>query len=212
MTIQNAHLVVPPTPKGRIVVVHENRGLEDHIRDVANRFAALGYAVAAPDYLAPVGGSSADFDDNIDRLKGVTRDDVASITAHWLDVLSGVAPETKSAVLGFCWGGGVVNHCATILRDMTAGVMFYGTAPAAEQIPHIKASLQLHYAENDERINAGRDAYLAALSDAGVSHQAHIYAGAGHAFFNDTRADRHHAPSAALAFERVTAFLKEQLG
>ena len=212
MTLQNAHLVVPPAPRGRIVVVHENRGLEDHIRDVANRLAALGYAVAAPDYLSPVGCSSADFDDNIERLKGVTRDDVASITAHWLAVLGEIAPDTKSAVLGFCWGGGVVNHCATVLEDMSAGVMFYGTAPAAENIPQIKASLQLHYAENDDRINAGREAYLAALSEAGVAHQAHTYPGAGHAFFNDTRADRHHTPSAALAFERVSAFLKEQLG
>ena len=90
--------------------------------------------------------------------------------------------------------------------------MFYGTAPSDESIPRIKATLQLHYAENDERINAGRDAYLAALSQAGVKHDAFIYAGAGHAFFNDTREDRHHAPSSALAFERVSSFLTEQLG
>ena len=212
MTRQNAHLVIPPSPKGRLVIVHENRGLEDHIRNVANRFAALGYAVAAPDYLSPVGGSSTDFDDNIDRLKGVSRSDVADITRYWLNLLNEVVPSSKCAVLGYCWGGGVVNHCATELSEMDAGIMFYGTAPSDESIPSIKATLQLHYAENDERINAGRDAYLAALSQAGVKHDAFIYAGAGHAFFNDTREDRHHAPSAALAFERVSSFLTEQLG
>jgi len=214
MSLAKAHLAIPDRPaRGRVVIVHENRGLEDHIRDVANRFAALGYAVAAPDYLAPVGGSSSDFDDNIDRIKGVSRDDVAKITAYWLQALGAIAgAQTKSAVLGYCWGGGVVNHCATVLDDMDLGIMFYGSAPHEDGIPKIKATMQLHYAENDERINAGREAYLAALNSAGVAHQAYIYEGAGHAFFNDTRADRHHAPSAALAFERVERFLNEQLG
>ena len=102
-----------------------------------------------------------------------------------------------------------MNHCATQINELKKAVMFYGTAPDPSLLDNIRASLQLHYAENDERINAGRDDYIKALEKVAVSHEAFIYDGAGHAFFNDTREDRYHQSSAELAFKRALAFLRD---
>ncbi|MGB2317145.1 MAG: dienelactone hydrolase family protein [Litorivicinaceae bacterium] len=204
-----AHLSIPESPKGCLVIVHENRGLDDHIRDVADRFASEGFAVAAPDYLAPVGGSVGDVDTNIANIKDVSREQVTEISQYWLNSLTTLTRINDQAILGFCWGGGVVNHCATQIGELKKAVMFYGTAPDPSLMNNIRASLQLHYAENDDRINAGRDDYLEALTNTGVSHEAFIYEGAGHAFFNDTRDDRYHQPSAELAFKRALEFLRD---
>ena len=204
-----AHLSIPESPLGCLVIVHENRGLDDHIRDVANRFAAEGFAVAAPDYLSPVGGSVADVDTNIANIKDVSREQVTEISRYWLDSLKTLTQISNQLILGFCWGGGVVNHCATQLNELKKAVMFYGTAPDPSLITNISASLQLHYAENDDRINAGRDDYIQALENATIPHEAYIYEGAGHAFFNDTRADRYHQASAEIAFKRALAFLRD---
>ena len=204
-----AHLSIPQSPKGCLVIVHENRGLDDHIRDVANRFAREGFAVAAPDYLSPVGGSVADVDTNIANIKNVSRDQVTEISQYWLDSLTALTKSNNQSILGFCWGGGVVNHCATQINELKKAIMFYGTAPDPSLIKNIRTSLQLHYAENDDRINAGRDDYIKALESASISHEAFIYEGAGHAFFNDTREDRYHQTSAELAFKRALAFLRD---
>lgn len=203
-----AHVSVPEAPHGCLVIVHENRGLDDHIRDVANRFASEGFAVAAPDYLSPIGGSVSDVDTNIAGIKNISRDQVTEISRYWLSSLSLITDVSVRSILGFCWGGGVVNHCATQLEELEKAVMFYGTAPDPSQISGIRASLQLHYAEIDDRINAGRDDYLNLLSRSGIAHEVHIYEGAGHAFFNNTRDDRYHQKSAELAFERALGFLK----
>ena len=203
-----AHLSIPESPKGCLVIVHENRGLDDHIRDVANRFAREGFAVAAPDYLSPIGGSAADVDTNIANIKGVSREQVTEISQYWLDSLTTLTKINNKSILGFCWGGGVVNHCATQINELKKAVMFYGTAPDPSLIKNISTSLQLHYAENDERINAGRDDYIKALESATIAHEAFIYEGAGHAFFNDTREDRYHQSSAELAFKRALMFLR----
>lgn len=204
-----AHLSIPQSPTGCLVIVHENRGLDDHIRDVANRFATEGFAVAAPDYLSPVGGSVADVDTNIANIKDVSREQVTEISQYWLDTLTTLTKSNNQSILGFCWGGGVVNHCATQINELKKAVMFYGTAPDPSLIKNIRTSLQLHYAENDDRINAGRDDYIKALESATISHETFIYEGAGHAFFNDTREDRYHQPSAELAFKRALAFLRD---
>ena len=204
-----AHLSIPQSPTGCLVIVHENRGLDDHIRDVANRFATEGFAVAAPDYLSPVGGSVADVDTNIANIKDVSREQVTEISQYWLDSLTALTKSNNQSILGFCWGGGVVNHCATQINELKKAVMFYGTAPDPSLIKNIRTSLQLHYAENDDRINAGRDDYIKALESATISHETFIYEGAGHAFFNDTREDRYHQPSAELAFKRALAFLRD---
>ncbi len=205
----NAHLTIPESPEGCLVIVHENRGLDDHIRDVANRFAREGFAVAAPDYLSPIGGSVADVDTNIANIKGVSREQVTEISQYWLDSLTTLTKINNQSILGFCWGGGVVNHCATQIKELKKAIMFYGTAPDPSLIKNISTSLQLHYAENDERINAGRDDYIKALENAAISHEAFVYSGAGHAFFNDTREDRYHQSSAELAFKRALAFLRD---
>jgi len=202
-----AHLSLPESPIGCLVIVHENRGLDDHIRDAANRFASEGFAVAAPDYLSPVGGSVEDVDTNISNIKNISRAQVTEISRYWLDSLTTLTKINNQSILGFCWGGGVVNHCATQIDGLKKAVMFYGTAPDPSLINNITASLQLHYAENDERINAGREDYIDALNANGISHEAFIYDGAGHAFFNDTREDRYHQSSAELAFKRTLAFL-----
>ena len=204
-----AHLSIPQSPKGCLVIVHENRGLDDHIRDVANRFAREGFAVAAPDYLSPIGGSVADVDTNIANIKDVSREQVTEISQYWLNSLTALTKNNNQSILGFCWGGGVVNHCATQINELKKAVMFYGTAPDPSLITNIRTSLQLHYAENDERINAGRDEYIKSLESATISHEAFIYEGAGHAFFNDTREDRYHQASAELAFKRALAFLHD---
>ena len=204
-----AHLSIPQSPKGCLVIVHENRGLDDHIRDVANRFAREGFAVAAPDYLSPIGGSVADVDTNIANIKDVSREQVTEISQYWLNSLTALTKNNNQSILGFCWGGGVVNHCATQINELKKAVMFYGTAPDPSLITNIRTSLQLHYAENDDRINAGRDDYIKALESATISHEAFIYEGAGHAFFNDTREDRYHQASAELAFKRALAFLHD---
>lgn len=204
-----AHLSIPQSPKGCLVIVHENRGLDDHIRDVANRFAREGFAVAAPDYLSPIGGSVADVDTNIANIKDVSREQVTEISQYWLNSLTALTKNNNQSILGFCWGGGVVNHCATQINELKKAVMFYGTAPDPSLIKNIRTSLQLHYAENDDRINAGRDDYIKALESATISHEAFIYEGAGHAFFNDTREDRYHQASAELAFKRALAFLHD---
>ena len=203
------HLSMPQSPKGCLVIVHENRGLDDHIRDVANRFAREGFAVAAPDYLSPIGGSVADVDTNIANIKDVSREQVTVISQYWLNSLTTLTKSNNLSILGFCWGGGVVNHCVTQINELKKAVMFYGTAPDRSLIKKIRTSLQLHYAENDDRINAGRDDYIKALESAAISHEAFIYEGAGHAFFNDTREDRYHRPSAELAFKRALAFLRD---
>jgi carboxymethylenebutenolidase len=204
-----AHLSIPQSPKGCLVIVHENRGLDDHIREVANRFAREGFAVAAPDYLSPIGGSVADVDTNIANIKDVSREQVTEISQYWLNSLTALTKNNNQSILGFCWGGGVVNHCATQINELKKAVMFYGTAPDPSLITNIRTSLQLHYAENDDRINAGRDDYIKALESATISHEAFIYEGAGHAFFNDTREDRYHQASAELAFKRALAFLHD---
>lgn len=204
-----AHLSIPQSPKGCLVIVHENRGLDDHIRDVANRFAREGFAVAAPDYLSPVGGSVADVDTNISNIRDVSREQVTEISQYWLNSLTALTKNNNQSILGFCWGGGVVNHCATQINELKKAVMFYGTAPDPSLITNIRTSLQLHYAENDDRINASRDDYIKALESATISHEAFIYEGAGHAFFNDTREDRYHQASAELAFKRALAFLHD---
>ena len=192
---------------GNLIIVHENRGLDDHIRDVANRFAAIGMNTIAPDYLSPVGGSVADADDNIAAIKSISRDHVTETTAHWIKTLETLQPDTGTAILGFCWGGGVVNHCATQLSNLKGVIMFYGSAPADGLVEKIKAPLQLHYAENDERINAGREKYLSDLETNRIDFTHYIYTDAGHAFFNDSREDRYHGPSAELAFDRTKDFL-----
>ena len=195
-----------------VIVIHENRGLNPHIRDVARRMALEGFVALAPDFLSPVGGTPSDEDkaremfSTLDMGAAVANGEAtrAFLAAH--EKVNG-----KVGAIGFCWGGGMVNRMAVTSRELGAGVAYYGSQPPAEDVPKIKAPLMLHYAGLDERINAGIDAYKAALQKNGKSFEIHVYDGVNHAFNNDTSAARYDKAAADLAWSRTVAFLKASL-
>jgi len=195
-----------------VVVIHENRGLNPHIEDIARRIALEGFVALAPDALTPLGGYPGDEDRarelfaQLDRER-LVEDFVAAV--EWLED----ADECNGRVgaVGFCFGGGMVNQLAVRLPDLAAGVAFYGGQPSISDVPKIRAPLLLHYAENDERINAGWPAYQAALDEADVEYEAYFYPRTNHGFNNDTT-PRFDEAAAALAWERTIAFFRRHLG
>ncbi len=208
------YLVEPAKAQGKlptVLVVHENRGLNPHIEDIARRLALDNFIAFAPDALAPLGGYPGDEDKarelfpKLDQAK--TRKDFI-LAARVLKAL----PEGngKVGVVGFCYGGGVANFLATQLPDLAAAVPFYGAQPPAEDVAKIKAALLIHYAGNDDRINAGWPAYEAALKAAGVKYEAFIYPGVQHGFNNDTT-PRFDAAAAKLAWSRTIDFFNAHL-
>lgn len=199
-------------PCPAVVVIHENRGLQPHIEDVARRLAVAGYLALAPDALTPEGGTPADPDAARDRMRKLNRETTHQhfiAAVHYLKT----HPQTtgKVACMGFCWGGGVTNQVAVHSPGLDVAVPFYGSQPNAEEVPRIKASLLCHYAGEDPRINAGIPDFEAALKEAGIEYRIFMYEGARHAFFNDTRPERYHPQSARLAWERTLDFFKEKL-
>jgi carboxymethylenebutenolidase len=195
-----------------VVVIHENRGLNPHIEDVTRRVALEGFLALAPDALSPVGGTPQD-SDKARSLIGQL--DMQSTVNNYIAAVKYLQyhPEStgKVGVIGFCWGGGVANQVAVKTPDLRAAVPFYGRQPAAEDVAKIKASLLLHYAGLDERINKGIPAFEAALKEASIDSRIYMYEGAKHAFLNDTNADRYHREAAQLAWQRTISFLKERL-
>ena len=209
------YLAMPAQRTGKlpgVVVVHENRGLNPHIKDVTRRLALEGFVALAVDLLSRQGGTpstdeeAANMFQTIDRT-GIVVDAVAAVPylAH--------RPETNGKVgaVGFCFGGGIVNLMAVNSPDLSAAVAYYGMQPPAADVPKIKAKLMLHYAGLDQRTNAGIPAFEAALDQAGVDYQVFIYAGANHAFNNDTSTARYDKPAADLAWSRTVTFLKKTL-
>jgi carboxymethylenebutenolidase len=209
------YLVRPAGAGGKklaaVLVVHENRGLNPHIEDVARRVALEGFMAFAPDALAPLGGYPGDEDKareaftKLDQTK--TREDFVAAVA-WLKARPDATG--KVAVVGFCYGGGVANMLATRIPDLAGAVPFYGSQPAAEDVPKIKAPLLIHYAEKDDRINAGWPAYEAALKAHNVKYEAFIYPGTQHGFNNDTT-PRYDEAAARLAWSRTIDFFKKNL-
>jgi carboxymethylenebutenolidase len=195
------------------MVVHENRGLVPHIKDVARRLALEGFLVLAPDFLTPLGGTPEDEDkgrDMIGKLEApkVTANAVAAV--RWLK--SHEMSNGKVGAVGFCWGGGVVNRTAVAAgSDLTVAVPYYSAQPPAADVPKIKAEMLLHYAGEDERINAGIPAYKDALGAAGVKHEIQQYPGTQHAFNNDTAEARYNKAAAETAWGRTVAMLKRAL-
>ena len=196
-----------------VLVIHENRGLNPYIEDVARRVAVEGFLAFAPDALTPLGGYPGD-DEAGKAMQAqrkpeeITEDFVAA--ALWLHD----HPEAngKVGVVGFCFGGLMANTLAVRLPEIiTAAVPFYGRQPAAADVPKIKAPLLLHYAELDQRVNEGWPAYEAALKQAGVRYTAHMYPGANHGFHNDTT-PRYDEGAAKLAWSRTVDFFKKELG
>lgn len=195
-----------------VVVIHENRGLNAHIEDVTRRFALEGFLALAPDALSPLGGTPEDSEKapallgQLDKEKN-TKNFVAAAKYLRTHPLS----TGKVGVVGFCWGGAMANQVAVHSPDLVAAVPYYGAAPAAEDVPKIKASLLLHYAGIDERINAGIPAFEAALKAATKDYKLYMYEGAQHAFNNDMAPTRYNKDAAQLAWQRTIAFLKEKL-
>jgi len=209
------YLVRPADASGKlpaVIVIHENRGLNPHIRDVARRLALEGFVALAPDFLSPAGGTPADEDrarEMISALDGRQTVDNAVATVTFLG--SNDATTGKAGAIGFCWGGGLVNQLAVASPDLKAGVAYYGAQPPAKDVPKIKAALLLHYAGLDDRINAGIDAYKKALTDNGKDFTIHVYDGVNHAFNNDTSVARYDKKAADLAWGRTVDFLKAKL-
>jgi carboxymethylenebutenolidase len=208
------YLVRPAGAAGKlpsILVVHENRGLNPHIEDIARRLALDNFMAFAPDALFPLGGYPGDEDKarelfpKLDQAK--TREDFVA-AANWLKN----RPDSsgKVGVVGFCYGGGIANTLATRAPDLGAAVPFYGRQPAAEDVAKIKAPLLIHYAENDEGINGGWPAYEAALKANNVRYTMYQYPGTQHGFNNDTT-PRYNEAAAKLAWQRTVEFFKKNL-
>jgi carboxymethylenebutenolidase len=195
-----------------VIVIHENRGLNEHIRDVARRVALEGFVALAPDFLSPAGGTPDDADKAREMIGQLDPAQTVANAASAIEFLKGNGL-TNGAVgaIGFCWGGGLVNRLAVVAPDLKAAVAYYGAQPKAEDAAKIKAALLLHYAGLDERINAGIPAFEAALKAAGVDYAIHVYDGVNHAFNNDTAAARYDEAAAKLAWERTVAFLHTRL-
>jgi carboxymethylenebutenolidase len=210
-----AYLAIPkagPPKRAGVIVIHENRGLNPHIRDVARRVAVEGFTALAPDALSPVGGTPSDEDDARAAIGRLDRDAAVRNFVAAIAYLKS-RPDAAGPVgaVGFCWGGGMVNLLAVAAPDLAAGAPFYGVVAPTADVPRIKAKLQLHFAGYDPRINAGIPEYEAALKSAGVAYEKFVYDGTDHAFHNDTGAARYNKAAAELAWSRTIAFFKANL-
>lgn len=208
------YLAQPAKATGKlpaVLVIHENRGLNPHIEDIARRLALDNFVAFAPDALFPLGGYPGDEDkartlfQQLDQAK--TREDFVTATG-WLTA----RPETNGKVgaVGFCYGGGTVNMLATRVPELAAGVAFYGSSPNVEDVPKIKAALIIQSAETDERINASWPAYETALKANNIRYERHLYPGTQHGFNNDTT-PRFSADAAKLAWERTVAHFNKHV-
>ena len=205
-------------PKGEtklpaVIVIHENKGLQPHIQEVNKRMAKEGFLAIAPDALSPLGGTPKEDVDaartKMRELDGAqtTKDFVAAVKYLNTHPLS----SGKVGCTGFCWGGAMTNQVAVNAPDLDAAVPYYGRQPAAEDVPKIKAAIMAHYAGEDERINAGIEAFEKSLKEAGIEYQIFVYEGAQHAFNNDSNPSRYHKEAAQLAWKRTIGFFKEKL-
>ncbi len=205
-------------PKGggdlpAVVVIHENRGLNPHIEDVARRLGLSGFLAVAPDFLSPAGGTPADEDKARDMIGALDpQQTVANAKAAVAAARGHGDGNGKVGAVGFCWGGGLIGQLAVADPTLDAGVVFYGRTPDPADVPKIEAPLLLHYAGLDERINAGVPAFQEALDKAGKDYTLYMYDGANHAFHNDTSAARYDKAAADLAWSRTTDFFKQRLG
>ena len=206
----------PTAAKGKlpaVIVIHENRGLTDHIRDVTRRLALAGFVALAPDFLTTAGGTPTD-EDKARAMIGAL--DLAATTADAVATISALKADAqangKVGAVGFCWGGALVNRLAVAAgARLGAGVPYYGPAPDPAEAVKVKAPMLLQYAGLDDRVNATGRPWFAALKVAGVPVEAYFYEGVNHAFNNDTSAQRYDAAAAARAWDRTIAFLRHHL-
>jgi carboxymethylenebutenolidase len=195
-----------------VIVIHENKGLQPHIKDVARRMALEGFLAVAPDALSPAGGTPDDLDTARSKMREL---DDASTKKNFVAAVQYLKTHPNSTgkvgCTGFCWGGAMTNQVAVNVPDLLAAVPYYGRQPDVEDVPKIKASLMMHYAGLDERINSGIPAFEKALKEARIDYKIYIYEGAQHAFNNDSNPDRYHKEAAELAWKRTVEFFKEKL-
>jgi carboxymethylenebutenolidase len=199
---------------GAVIVVHENRGLNRHIEDVARRVALAGFFAVAPDFLTPVGGTPTDENKAREQIGKL---DLTASVASAVAALEGLRRlrhnNGKAGAIGFCWGGAFVNRLAVAAGDrLDAGVAYYGPAPDPSEAAKVKAPLMLHHAGLDERVNRSGEPWAAALKQAGAQVEAFTYPGVNHAFNNDTSAARYDKAAADLAWRRTLDFLGKHLG
>jgi len=202
--LMKAHFAMPKEAAKlpAVIVIHENRGLNPHTRDVARRVALEGFIAIAPDACSPLGGTPEDVNEARTKMRELDREATVKNYVAAVQYLKTHPKSTgKVGCTGFCWGGSMTNQVAVNSADLTAAVPFYGSQPAVEDVPKIKASMLCQYGGDDTRI---------ALKAAGIEHKIFVYEGAGHAFFNDT-GSRYHKEAAALAWKRTIAFFKEKL-
>lgn len=198
-------------PKPAVLVIHENRGLNPYVEDVVRRFAAADFVALGPDALTPLGGYPGNDDDGREMQARLDRD---TMMEDWVAAFRFLQDHESTTgrvgAVGFCYGGGVVNQLAVRLPDLGAGVPFYGSAPALEDVPSIQAPLMIQLAGLDERINSAYPAYEEALEASGKAFVVHVYEGANHGFHNDTT-PRYDEAAARHAQERTIAFFNEHL-
>jgi carboxymethylenebutenolidase len=207
--------LVQPVGEGpfpAVLVVHENRGLNPYIEDVARRAAVEGFLALAPDGLAPIGGYPGNDDDGKVMQKSLDGDKLFTDLLNSARYLKAHELSTgKLGATGFCYGGGVVNKLAVVMgADLNAGVPFYGSAPNVEDVPKIQAPLMVHYAEDDKRVNASREDYRKALESHNKEFVMHTYEGTRHGFHNDST-PRYNEEQAKIAWERTITFFKKHL-
>jgi len=195
-----------------VIVIHENRGLNPHIRDVTRRFALDGFLALGVDMLSPLGGTPADEDKAREMIRSLDAAETVTRLAAAVPYLAAHPLSTgKVGAVGFCWGGGMVNRLAAAGTALAASVAYYGAQLPADQVPKITAPLLLHYAGLDERINAGIAAFEAALKAGNKPYELHMYEGVNHAFNNDTSPTRYDKAAADLAWGRTVEFLKRHV-
>lgn len=203
-----------PRRRGTVVVIHENRGLNDHIRDVARRVALEGFDVVAPDLLSPQGGTPVGDDDRARAMIGSIDYDlaIAQVRATLVRAKAQRTGTGRAGTVGFCWGGAMVDRVAVAAGgDLAAGVSYYGPAPAPAEAARVSAPLMIHLAGRDARVNGTAGPWIAALKAAGKTVEGFTYPDVDHAFNNDTSAERYNAAAATLAWGRTTAFLRRHL-
>jgi carboxymethylenebutenolidase len=199
--------------KATVLVVHENRGLNDHIRDVARRIALEGFRAVAPDFLSLSGGTAANEDA---AREAIGKLDLAKVTADAVTMLDRLSPSSrggKVGAVGFCWGGAFVNRLAVAAGDkLDAGVVYYGPAPDPSEATKVQAPLLIHHAGTDARVATTLFPWVSALRAAGKAITYQGYDGAHHAFNNDTSAERYNKEAADMAWGRTIRFFKRHLG
>jgi carboxymethylenebutenolidase len=213
--VMKGYLVMPKKIKGKVgcvLVIHENRGLTPHIKDVTRRVAKAGYIALGIDALSPLGGTPTN-EDEARTLFGKldAKQNIENLISAFAYLNTLKKSNNKNACVGFCWGGGLVNDIAVNFPDLNGGVSYYGRQAAVADVPKIKAKMLFQYGGLDERINAGIPVFEAALKANAISYNLYVYEGAQHAFNNDSSPARYNAETAKLAWSRTLALFKEVL-